>query len=126
MKPRGRRPGDEDTRARILNVAREQFAHSGYERASMRSIAGQAQVDPALITHYFGSSGAADRGLATSRRSRGGAGVGGPREPIRWEALVRAMVGAWETPVVRQHFLGMLRTAASHEVARGSDATDSA
>ena len=120
MRPRGRRPGDEDTRARILTVAREQFAHSGYERASMRSIAAHAQVDPALITHYFGSK----VGLLTEALRL-------PVDPAvvlesvvhtppdqMGRALVRAMVGAWETPVVRQHVLGMLRTAASHEVAR--------
>jgi hypothetical protein len=34
------------------------------------------------------------------------------------EELVQTMVSTWELPQVREHFLGMLRTAASHDVAR--------
>ncbi|KAA1249681.1 TetR/AcrR family transcriptional regulator [Mycobacterium simiae] len=39
----------------IEDVARIQFAELGYDRTSMRKVALQAGVDPALVTHYFGS-----------------------------------------------------------------------
>lgn len=53
---RGRRPGDpEVTRRRILEAARAAFAQAGYERATIRAIAARAEVDPALVHHYFGS-----------------------------------------------------------------------
>jgi AcrR family transcriptional regulator len=52
---RGRRPGPSDTRETILAAARRQFSESGYDRASMRQVAKEAGVDPALVTHYFGS-----------------------------------------------------------------------
>jgi AcrR family transcriptional regulator len=51
----GRRPGSPDTREAILAVARRMFATSGYEATSLRGIATEANVDPALLIHYFGS-----------------------------------------------------------------------
>lgn len=43
------------TKAAILGAAREQFARQGYDRASIRSIAAQVSVDPALVMRYFSS-----------------------------------------------------------------------
>ena len=51
----GRRPGTTTTRALIEDAARKQFAELGYDRTSIRSIAKQAEVDPALVTHFFGT-----------------------------------------------------------------------
>ncbi|MPZ54383.1 MAG: TetR family transcriptional regulator, partial [Acidimicrobiia bacterium] len=50
----GRRAGDGDTRRKILDAARSSFANHGYQGATIRVIAAEAQVDPALIHHYFG------------------------------------------------------------------------
>lgn len=50
----GRRPGTTTTRALIEDAARKQFAEQGYDRTSIRSVAKQAGVDPALVTHFFG------------------------------------------------------------------------
>ncbi len=52
---RGRRTGQPDTRMQILDAARAQFIEVGYRAATVRSIAGQAGVDPALINYFFGS-----------------------------------------------------------------------
>jgi AcrR family transcriptional regulator len=51
----GRRPGATTTRALIEDAARKQFAERGYDRTSIRSIAKQAGVDPALVAHFFGT-----------------------------------------------------------------------
>ena len=51
----GRRPGGGATREKILAAARAQFSEVGYDRATVRDIAGVAGVDPALLSHYFGS-----------------------------------------------------------------------
>jgi AcrR family transcriptional regulator len=51
----GRRPGDSGTRDAIRTAAGRQFAEQGYDRTSMRSIAGEAGVDPALVAHFFGT-----------------------------------------------------------------------
>jgi AcrR family transcriptional regulator len=50
---RGRRPGNSDTRAEIVDAARAVFSEHGYTEASMRAIARRARVDPALVHHYF-------------------------------------------------------------------------
>ncbi len=43
------------TRAAILGAARQGFASSGYDRTTIRSVAAEAGVDPALVMHYFGN-----------------------------------------------------------------------
>ncbi len=53
MVEKGRRPGKRDTRAEIIDAARRVFGQVGYDRASLRAIASEAGVDPALIHHYF-------------------------------------------------------------------------
>ncbi len=52
---KGRRPGKPDTKLEVLLAARIEFARSGYDGATIRSIASRANVDPALVMHYFGS-----------------------------------------------------------------------
>jgi AcrR family transcriptional regulator len=44
-----------DTKAVILAAARERFAASGYERATIRAIAADAGIDPSMVMRYFGS-----------------------------------------------------------------------
>jgi AcrR family transcriptional regulator len=51
----GRRPGDSGTREAIAAAASRQFAELGYDKASLRSIAREAGVDPSLVLHFFGS-----------------------------------------------------------------------
>lgn len=51
----GRRPGNTDTRTAILDAARIRFADTGFDKTSIRAIAGDADVDPALVHHYFGT-----------------------------------------------------------------------
>ena len=51
----GRRPGTTTTRDAILTAARELFASRGYEGTTIRGIATDAGVDPALVHHFFGS-----------------------------------------------------------------------
>lgn len=43
------------TEARILTEARRLFATLGYQRATIRSVAQAAGVNPGLVIHYFGS-----------------------------------------------------------------------
>src|SRR6187455_1174235 len=54
----GRRPGPTTTREAIAEAARRQFAELGYDRATMRGIAGEAGVDAALVVRFYGSKDA--------------------------------------------------------------------
>jgi len=51
----GRRPGTSTTRDAIADAAGRQFAELGYDRTTIRGIAREAGVDPALVVHFFGS-----------------------------------------------------------------------
>jgi AcrR family transcriptional regulator len=43
------------TRAAILEAARARFAADGYERTTIRAIAADARIDPALVMRYYGN-----------------------------------------------------------------------
>jgi AcrR family transcriptional regulator len=49
----GRRPGNVDTKGEIIEAAKRVFAAKGYDGASLRAVAREADVDPALVHHYF-------------------------------------------------------------------------
>jgi AcrR family transcriptional regulator len=49
-----RRSSDE-TKAAILVAARERFGSAGFQAATIRAIAADAGVDPAMVMRYFGS-----------------------------------------------------------------------
>ncbi|MCT7659986.1 TetR/AcrR family transcriptional regulator [Mycobacterium deserti] len=51
----GRPPGPSDTRERILVGARDLFSRNGFDKTSIRAVAAEAGVDPALVHHYFGT-----------------------------------------------------------------------
>ena len=44
-----------ETKTVILAAARERFAADGYDRATIRAIAADAGIDPAMVMRYFGS-----------------------------------------------------------------------
>src|SRR5213075_1642876 len=45
----------DQTKAVILAAARERFAESGYEAATFRAIAADANIDPSMVMRYFGN-----------------------------------------------------------------------
>ena len=46
--------GDPDLRAALVDAARDEFARHGFAAASLRRIAAEARVTPALAHYYFG------------------------------------------------------------------------
>ncbi len=51
----GRRPGTSGSKETILVAARAAFAAGGYEGTSVRAVARAADVDPALVHHFYGT-----------------------------------------------------------------------
>lgn len=108
---RGRRPGSPDTRAAILAAALELFAARGFASTSVRAIAAQAGVDPALVHHYFGRK--SDLFLATlqipvdPREVLAPAVAGGPDGA--GERLLRAFLSVWDDPELRPRLLAFAR-----------------
>jgi len=116
VSPRGRRPGGADTRTVILDAARSEFADAGYDSTSLRGIARRAEVDPALVHHYFGGKAQlfaavmdipADPALLIRRI------VEGPREDVG-EAVVRTFLSLWDSPEGRPRFQALIRSAITH------------
>ena len=49
------RRSSEETKAVILAAARERFGASGFQAATIRAIAADAGVDPAMVMRYYGN-----------------------------------------------------------------------
>jgi AcrR family transcriptional regulator len=116
----GRRRGGGDTREAIRKAARRQFAELGYEGTTIRGIASEAGVDPALVMHFFGSK---ERLLL--------AGVEWPFDPDEvvptllagkrsevGERLARLFVTTWDDEAGRNPIVALLQTALSQESAQ--------
>lgn len=112
----GRRPGSTATRDAILEAARRRFAENGYDGTSIRTIAGDAGVDPALTLHFFGSKDALFQAALAwplepqelTRRILGDGPVGAG------ERLARTFLELWENPGSREPLLALLRSSTSH------------
>lgn len=112
----GRRPGPTTTRAAIAEAARRQFAELGYDRATLRGIAGEAGVDAALVVRFHGSKEALFREVMALPPAVVEALAGladGPRATVG-RRLAEAVVGMLEDPRSRSVVLGRIRSASSH------------
>jgi AcrR family transcriptional regulator len=113
----GRRPGASDTRDQILAVARRRFATRGYDATSLRGIATDAKVDPALLIHYFGTKEGlftAATGLPTGL-SEVFAGQQGQTLRDFAESLTRSYLGFVDGDQSRNAILALVRSAVSNE-----------
>lgn len=115
VKRRGRRRAPSRAREDIAAAARHQFADLGYDRTTIRSVAAEANVDPALVLHYFGSKqqlflAAVDLpfDVAELVEQLGS----GPRTETG-ERVVRFALGVLDQPEGRARWTGMIRAAAS-------------
>ena len=108
---RGRRPGAPDTRAEILASARSLFATRGFNSTSVRAVAGDAGVDPALVHHYFGTKDdlfvaalqlPVDPRVVLAPVFEGGVDGAGER-------LLRVFLSVWDNPDARLALLGVVR-----------------
>ncbi|MEU4225104.1 TetR family transcriptional regulator [Nonomuraea sp. NPDC026600] len=115
----GRRPGSADTRGEILSAARRVFAEKGFDKATVRGIAREANVDPALVHHYFdtkeGMFAAAMR-LPVSPDQIVPLLLEGPREEIG-ERLVRLILTVTGEPETREPMVALIRSAMTNEQA---------
>ena len=107
----GRRPGSPDTRETIRAAARRLFAERGLRGTTIRAVAADAEVDPALVHHYFGTKDAlflaAMEMRVDPRREMAEVVEGGPEGA--GERLVRVLLRVWDDPDVRLSLLGVAR-----------------
>jgi len=97
------------TKAAITTAAREQFAAKGYQAATIRAIAANAGIDPALVIRYFGNkenlfAAAAEFDLRLPDLKGVPKGAVGP-------ALVEHFFNRWEGD---ETLMALLRTAVTN------------
>jgi AcrR family transcriptional regulator len=123
MPPPGRRQGGPRTRETIVDAARAEFLERGYAATTIRSVARRAEVDPALVYHYF-----------TDKATLYGSTVSLPADPrqilenVRTDStsigvrLVEGFLAQWETGPGQpgQSFVNQVQAmSSSPEAARG-------
>jgi AcrR family transcriptional regulator len=119
MSRTGRRPGTTRTKDAIVAAARRQFGERGFTETTIRSVADEAGVDPALVMQFFGSK---DKLFTASVRW--------PFEPadvlprVIGEApstvgarLVALVVDTWDVDSGRNPIVELLRAATMREAA---------
>jgi AcrR family transcriptional regulator len=103
----------DQTKAAILRAARERFAAEGYERTTIRAVASDAGIDPAMVMRYFGSKAQLfDAALAIDLRLPDVTGI--PPEDLP-PILVRHFVDRWESDPSDDALLVLLRSAVTNE-----------
>ncbi|MDT0346919.1 TetR/AcrR family transcriptional regulator [Streptomyces litchfieldiae] len=117
-RPIGRRPGTTSRRQTILAAAESAFAKHGYEMASIRAIAKAAEVDAALVRHFFTSKeelfaavmndALQPADLVAAVTVQGG-------ECTMGEELTRVFLRLWEGEATTGKMLGLLRSALTHD-----------
>ncbi|MGY2119368.1 TetR/AcrR family transcriptional regulator [Nocardia gipuzkoensis] len=96
----GRRPGQSGAREAILAAARARFADVGFDKTSVRAVATDAGVDPALVHHYFGTKQqlfAAVVELPVDPEVTLRIIEAAPLDELG-ETIIRAVVGVWDSP----------------------------
>lgn len=102
------------TRATILDAAQRLFAERGHAATTIRDVAAEAGIDPALVMRYFGSkdelfvrAAAFELKLpALDKLERTSIG----------QELLRHFLGVWEGPQANNGMAVLLRSAASNDL----------
>jgi AcrR family transcriptional regulator len=117
----GRRPGgSSDTKEAIHAAARRQFGEHGYESTTIRAVATEAGVDPALVMHFFGSK---ERLFAACVEwpfdpdEEVPALLAGKRSEVG-DRLARLFVTTWDEEAGRNPIVNLLRTSLTQESAQ--------
>jgi AcrR family transcriptional regulator len=106
-------PRSAGTRAAILKAARAQFVANSYDGATIRKVAADAGIDPAMVMRYFGSkAGLFAAASAIELKLAPLEGVGRSR---LGQVIVRHFLTQWETAPVDDPMMFVLRSAATNE-----------
>jgi AcrR family transcriptional regulator len=119
--PGPRRPGrwrtGERSRRRILDAARSSFAERGYDRATIRQIARDAQVDPAMVYYFFETKSrlfTAAIELPVNPAERLASELEGGLDGVG-ERIVRHFLDVWDHAPTIEPLLALMRSAPTDE-----------
>ena len=103
----------------VLTAAKERFARDGYDKTTLRAIAGDAAVDPSMVLYLFGSKAdlfreslrlVVDPKPLVAAMTEGDGTVG--------ERLVRQYLDIWESPETAPTMVATLASATSNPDAK--------
>jgi AcrR family transcriptional regulator len=117
----GRRPGPSSTREQIITAAAARFAAAGYDATSVRQVAADAGVDPALVRRFFGDKEGLFSAVAAALIDPPAvvaAVAGGPPEAAG-DRLLRYYLGLLGEVSQPGPLLGLIRAAVTSEYAAG-------
>jgi AcrR family transcriptional regulator len=101
------------TRAAIVDAARHRFATDGFQKATIRAIAADADIDPSMVMRYYGNK---DGLFAAAIDVHLGLVDVDSLEPDRLgEALLRHGLTIWEQPPTSEILLTLLRSSITDE-----------
>jgi AcrR family transcriptional regulator len=105
--------------ARILSVGRASFSQRGYAGTSLRAVACEADVDPALVNYYFHSKSGLLEAALVPPPAWTVTIAAAACSPIntRGAALVQTMIAAWEDPATAEFLRSAVLTAAHEPIA---------
>ena len=108
-----------DTRAKIAEAAAAEFSDNGYDGTSMRGIARRAEVDAALVHHYFDTKAAlfAEVVRLPVRPDRIIAAALDAPFPELGGSIVRTVLLAWEDPKLKHVGVTVLRSVVTGSAA---------
>lgn len=117
----GRRPGTSSTREQIVAAAARCFAAAGYDATSIRQIAAEAGVDPALVRRFFGSKESLFTAVASALidPARALAAVADGSPEAAGERLLRYFLSLLGDVSRPGPLLGLIRSAVTSEHAAG-------
>ncbi len=108
----------------MLRAAKHRFAVEGYEKTTLRAIAGDAHVDPSMVLYLFGSKAELfreslrliiDPDVLVAAMAAGDDDIG--------TRMVRTYLDIWENPDTATSMVAMLQSATSnsdaHDAFRG-------
>jgi AcrR family transcriptional regulator len=109
------RSGAQQSTTRILDAARLRFAAEGYERATIRAIAVDADIDPSMVMRYFGSKEGLFAAAAAFDLALPDLTTLAPLE--RGRALAQHYLRLWPPPASGAGLAILLRSAATNAAA---------
>ena len=103
------------TEAAIFQAARTQFAELGFERTTIRSVAAEAGIDPALVMQHFGSKERLFAAVGSQQRTH--------TRVLKAElddvpaAALDDMFADFEDPEARAAAIALMRSCLTHDAA---------
>ena len=104
------------TRDRILEAARLIFGRDGYDHATIRGIAAEANINPAMVMRYYRNKETLFAAV-TNFKMNMSVYADVPKSRLG-EALVRRILENWESPETGASRRAVLLTAMSNDAAR--------